>query len=157
MSAPANFIDFIDRNADNFIQRLADAVAIPRSVAAVNHQYFIVFNSDLFVISISGDASRRQDVVKMAHFLDNQLKSYGVETKLVDLGEHELEGHTLKLPPAILGKIGSDPKKKTVLLYGHFDVQPVSFCYPLRRSEWPSESHPHLLDLWATSDQIHTG
>jgi hypothetical protein len=76
--------------------------------------------------SISGDASRRADVVKMASFLDKQLKSYGVETKLVDLGEHTLDGKQLKLPPAILGKIGSDPKKKTVLIYGHFDVQPVS-------------------------------
>jgi hypothetical protein len=62
----------------------------------------------------------------MASFLDNQLKSYGVETKLVDLGDHTLDGQQLKLPPAILGKIGSDPKKKTVLIYGHFDVQPVS-------------------------------
>jgi len=38
-----------------------------------------------------------------------------------------MEGQQLKLPPAILGRIGSDPKKKTVLIYGHFDVQPVSF------------------------------
>lgn len=62
----------------------------------------------------------------MGSFLNEQLKSYGVETKLVELGEHEIEGKTLKLPPAILGKIGSDPKKKTILLYGHYDVQPVS-------------------------------
>ena len=66
----------------------------------------------------------------MASFLDNQLKSYGVETKLVDLGEHTLDGKQLKLPPAILGKIGSDSKKKTVLIYGHFDVQPVSLHAP---------------------------
>jgi hypothetical protein len=33
MSAPAEFLDFIDKNADKFIQRLADAVAIPRSVS----------------------------------------------------------------------------------------------------------------------------
>lgn len=63
----------------------------------------------------------------MASFLDEQLKSYGVETKLVDLGEHDFEGQPLKLPPAILGRIGTDPRKKTVLIYGHFDVQPVSF------------------------------
>jgi Cys-Gly metallodipeptidase DUG1 len=63
----------------------------------------------------------------MASFLDNQLRSYGVETQLVELGEHMLDGQRLKLPPAILGKIGADPKKKTVLIYGHFDVQPVSF------------------------------
>lgn len=61
----------------------------------------------------------------MTSFLDNELKSVGVETKLVELGEQQLEGKTLKLPPAILGKIGSDTKKKTILIYGHYDVQPV--------------------------------
>lgn len=30
MPAPGNFIEFIDKNADGFIQRLANAVAIPR-------------------------------------------------------------------------------------------------------------------------------
>lgn len=62
----------------------------------------------------------------MAHWLDAQLKSLGVETKLVDLGRHEMNGEDLPLPPAILGRIGNDPAKKTVLIYGHFDVQPVS-------------------------------
>ena len=126
MSAPANFIDFIDNSADKFIQRLADAVAIPRSVEAYSTFVDLSFLPSFCISSISGDASRRGDVVKMALFLDNQLKSYGVETKLVELGEHTLEGQRLKLPPAILGKIGSDPRKKTVLIYGHFDVQPVS-------------------------------
>jgi Cys-Gly metallodipeptidase DUG1 len=62
----------------------------------------------------------------MAHWLDNHLKAVGVETKLVDLGKHTIDGEELPLPPAILGRIGNDPKKKTVLVYGHFDVQPVS-------------------------------
>ena len=61
----------------------------------------------------------------MTKFLDNELKSVGVETKLVELGEQELEGKVLELPPAILGTIGSDSKKKTILIYGHYDVQPV--------------------------------
>ena len=75
--------------------------------------------------SISGDASRRPDVVKMAHWLEAQLNKYGVSTKKVPLGEQQMEGKTLELPPAILGRIGDDPKKKTILVYGHFDVQPV--------------------------------
>lgn len=61
----------------------------------------------------------------MANFLENQLKSYGVETKQVPLGKHVMDGQELELPPAILGRIGNDPNKKTILLYGHFDVQPV--------------------------------
>jgi len=70
----------------------------------------------------------------MATFLDNHLKAVGVETKLADLGSHSMEGQQLKLPPAILGKIGTDPTKKTVLIYGHYDVQPV--CLHLQSITW---------------------
>ena len=31
------------------------------------------------------------------------------------------DGSKLKLPPVLLGQLGNDPKKKTVLLYGHLD------------------------------------
>ena len=33
-----------------------------------------------------------------------------------------MQGVELELPPIILGRYGSDPKKKTVLVYGHYDV-----------------------------------
>lgn len=62
----------------------------------------------------------------MAEWLNTELTALGVQTKLVDLGKQVLDGVELDLPPAILGTIGTDPAKKTVLLYGHFDVQPVS-------------------------------
>lgn len=61
----------------------------------------------------------------MAEFLEAQLQTYGVETKSVPLGSHTLDGQELELPPAILGRIGNDKNKKTILIYGHFDVQPV--------------------------------
>jgi acetylornithine deacetylase/succinyl-diaminopimelate desuccinylase-like protein len=61
----------------------------------------------------------------MASFLEEQLRQYGVETQSVDLGTHLMEGQTLKLPPVILGRIGDDKTKRTILIYGHFDVQPV--------------------------------
>jgi Cys-Gly metallodipeptidase DUG1 len=31
----------------------------------------------------------------------------------------------LQLPPVILSRFGSDPSKKTILIYGHYDVQPA--------------------------------
>jgi len=34
-------------------------------------------------------------------------------------------GKTLKLPRILLGTYGNDPNKKTILVYGHYDVQPV--------------------------------
>ena len=69
----------------------------------------------------------------MAEWLNGELKQVGVDTKLVDLGKHTMDGQELSLPPAILGRIGNDPSKKTVLIYGHFDVQPVSLRYSTTR------------------------
>jgi len=33
-----------------------------------------------------------------------------------------MQGVELELPPILLGRYGSDPKKKNVLVYGHYDV-----------------------------------
>jgi len=126
MPAPPDFINYIDANAPKFIQRLADAVAIP---------------------SVSGETVRRQDVIKMAKWLNNQLTGLGVETKLVDLGTHVMDGQELPLPPAILGKIGNDKSKKTVLIYGHFDVQPAN-----KSDGWDTD--PFILIVHPTNGQL---
>lgn len=44
----------------------------------------------------------------------------------VPLGKQVLDGQELDLPPALVGSLGNDPKKKTVLVYGHYDVQPAA-------------------------------
>ncbi|TRM67091.1 hypothetical protein BD626DRAFT_484722 [Schizophyllum amplum] len=120
MAAPKDFLEFVDANADLFIQRLGEAVAIP---------------------SVSGDPSHRQDVLKMSNWLNAQLQALGVDTKQVDLGTQELEGQTLQLPPAVLGSIGKDPKKKTILIYGHFDVQPAQLS-----DGWDTEPFTLVVD-----------
>lgn len=59
--------------------------------------------------------------------MQTQLKKYGVDTAAIDLG---MASDGLQLPPVIVGRIGTDPKKKTVLVYGHLDVQPVRMLPP---------------------------
>ena len=74
--------------------------------------------------SVSGDVDLRLKVFEMGDWLEQQLKTYGVETKKVDLNANS--DADPKLPPIILGKIGGSPNLKTLLIYGHYDVQPVS-------------------------------
>jgi len=85
------------------------------------------------ISSVSGDPAFRGRVHDMAAYLENLLKDVGVTTKSVDLGDEIVDGKPLKLPPAIVGKIGEDPKKKTILIYGHFDVQPEGIFYDKER------------------------
>ena len=61
--------------------------------------------------------------------LNKQLTGYGVDTTLVDVGKQVLDKKEIPLPNVILGKLGNDPSKKTVLIYGHFDVQPVRLAF----------------------------
>ncbi|KIJ59897.1 hypothetical protein HYDPIDRAFT_32771 [Hydnomerulius pinastri MD-312] len=120
MGAPANFLQYVDNNADSFIKRLGEAVKIQ---------------------SISSDARRRQETIAMGLWLNDQLTQLGVTTKLEDLGTHVMQGQTLQLPYAIIGKLGEDPKKKTVLIYGHYDVQPA-----LKSDGWATEPFELVVD-----------
>ncbi|KAG1807478.1 uncharacterized protein BJ212DRAFT_1449305 [Suillus subaureus] len=96
---------------------------------------------DTHADTISSDARRRQDVIMMGNWLNGQLNELGVETKLMDLGTHEMQGQTLQLPPAIIGRLGSDPAKKTVLIYGHYDVQPA-----LKTDGWKTDPFTLVVD-----------
>lgn len=83
----------------------------------------------------------------MADWLNAQLKQVGVDTQLVDLGRHTMDGEDLPLPPAILGRLGDDKSKKTVLIYGHFDVQPAN-----KSDGWDSE--PFTLTINEKTGQL---
>eukprot|EP00158_Paraphelidium_tribonemae_P005133 Partr_v1_DN27181_c1_g1_i1_m15935 putative Metallopeptidase M20 family len=98
------FFDFIDQHSDYFIGKLKDAVAIP---------------------SVSSQLEHRPDVVKMADWLEHEMTRLKVSVTRADVGTQELEGKSVQLPPVLLGTYGTDPKKKTLLVYGHYDVQPA--------------------------------
>lgn len=60
----------------------------------------------------------------MGHFLADELKALGAHVEARELGPQPHKEH-LQLPPVIIGRYGDDPKKRTILVYGHYDVQPA--------------------------------
>lgn len=108
MSLPAtltSLFQYIDGHAGEYIDLLREAVAIK---------------------SVSAWPNERPAVRQMSEWTEGKLKALGATTELKELGSQTLpDGTVLALPPAVLGTLGTDPKKKTVLIYGHLDVQPA--------------------------------
>lgn len=76
--------------------------------------------------SVSGWPDARNEVVRMINWMKEKLEKEGAKCELKELGEQTLaDGTKLKLPPVLLGHLGADPAKKTLLVYGHLDVQPA--------------------------------
>lgn len=116
----------IDELKPQFLDRLAKAIAIP---------------------SVSSDESLRPRVVDMAAFLVNELTTLGFsDIQLKDLGTQPppVADPTLQLPPIVLARFGTDPAKKTVLVYGHYDVQPA-----LKEDGWATEPFTMVHDTAA--------
>ncbi|KAJ1922322.1 hypothetical protein H4219_000184 [Mycoemilia scoparia] len=113
MDSLSKYYETVEQDKQHYIDRLSEIVAIP---------------------SVSCSADHRPDVVRMGHWLKDQWEALGAETKLVNPGTQELEGKTLDLPPVVLGKYGNDPAKKTLLVYGHYDVQPA-----LKEDGWSTD------------------
>lgn len=96
---------YIDEHQNEYVQRLSEAVSIP---------------------SVSAWPEHRPEVVRMVQWTKSQLEALGVQVELADIGEQKLaDGSKIKLPDVILGTYGNDSSKKTILIYGHLDVQPA--------------------------------
>ncbi|CAZ80831.1 unnamed protein product [Tuber melanosporum] len=109
----------VDLMADSFINRLRSAVAIP---------------------SVSADPGLRPKVVAMADFLEKELRALGASVERRLPGKQP--GHPdLDLPPILLGRYGNDAKKRTILVYGHYDVQPA-----LKEDGWATEPFDLTVD-----------
>ncbi|KAJ9592724.1 hypothetical protein L9F63_015604 [Diploptera punctata] len=104
----------IDANKKKYIETLREAVAIQ---------------------SVSAWPEKRSEIVKMAQWVKIRLQKLGTQVELCELGTQKLpDGSEIPLPPAVLGILGKNPKKKTVLIYGHLDVQPA-----LKSDGWDTE------------------
>jgi acetylornithine deacetylase/succinyl-diaminopimelate desuccinylase-like protein len=65
--------------------------------------------------SISTDPERKGDVAACAAWLERKLTGMGLQTRVIPTGGH----------PIVLAKNVHRPGRRTVMIYGHYDVQPV--------------------------------
>ena len=89
-------IKYIDSNKERYLEELKDFLRIP---------------------SISNEESHKDDVRKASLWLENHLNTIGLDNVKI----FETEGHPIVYADCL--KAGKD--KPTVLVYGHYDVQPV--------------------------------
>eukprot|EP00123_Amoebidium_parasiticum_P001548 comp12663_c0_seq1/m.7738 comp12663_c0_seq1/g.7738 ORF comp12663_c0_seq1/g.7738 comp12663_c0_seq1/m.7738 type:complete len:477 (-) comp12663_c0_seq1:246-1676(-) len=109
-----SFFDYVDAHADFYVKKLAEAVAVQ---------------------SVSADPAKRPEVRRMGEIMKEWIEELGGHAFMVEPGTQTLlNGRTLELPPVVFGHFGLDPKKKTVCVYGHYDVQPA-----LKSDGWNTE------------------
>ena len=60
----------------------------------------------------------------MGEFLAAELTALGAEVEKRPLGKQPGKEH-LDLPPVVIARYGNDKSKRTILVYGHYDVQPA--------------------------------
>ena len=91
----ANINDYIENNKDRFLNELLDLLRIP---------------------SVSADSKFKGDVLKAAEFIHGKLLEAGADVaEICPTGGH----------PIVYGEKIIDAKLPTVLVYGHYDVQPA--------------------------------
>ncbi|BCX14179.1 MAG: succinyl-diaminopimelate desuccinylase [Candidatus Dojkabacteria bacterium] len=81
----------------------------------------------LKIPSISSLPTHKKDTLKAAEFIIDELKKINFKTELFYSKKYGEENHY----PVIFAEKISNPNNKTILIYGHYDVQPVD---PL--TEW---------------------
>jgi nonspecific dipeptidase len=104
-------------------------------VDANKAKYINVLKEAVAIKSVSAWAECRTDCQKMIDYVQGKLEKLGATVEQCDIGNQTLpDGKVIKLPNVILGSLGNDPRKKTVCVYGHLDVQPA-----LLEDGWDSE------------------
>jgi acetylornithine deacetylase/succinyl-diaminopimelate desuccinylase-like protein len=99
-SSYASYEKYIDENNDAHLKEFTELISIP---------------------SISSIPENKKDVERAASWIVNKLKSIGITTaQTIPTGGH----------PIVYGSWENAPGKPTVLIYAHYDVQPV------KESEW---------------------
>ncbi|KAI1285597.1 Cytosolic non-specific dipeptidase [Halotydeus destructor] len=105
------------------------SIAVPPKLATVfadiderKSEHVAMLKEAVAIESISAWNDKWPDVEKMVKWYGKKLEGLGAEVEYCDNPLNKTGG---KLPPIVLAQLGKDPKKKTVLVYGHLDVQPA--------------------------------
>ena len=69
----------------------------------------------LRIASISSESANKADVVRASEFVADELRDLGLSVEVIDRGGH----------PLVYAETEQRPDRKTLLFYGHYDVQPV--------------------------------
>lgn len=109
---------YIEENKQRFLDELFDLIRIP---------------------SVSAKAENKQDMVKAAEYLKRSILEAGADKAEI----YSTDGH-----PILYGEKMIDPQKPTVLVYGHYDVQPAE---PLELWSQDDPFEPVIRDgkIWA--------
>ena len=87
--------DYQEKNKDRFLEELLELLRIP---------------------SVSAKSEHKEDMIKCAD---------AVKQRLLEAGADKVEIYPTEGHPIVYGEKIIDPKKPTVLVYGHYDVQPA--------------------------------
>ncbi len=87
--------NYIDENRDRYIEELKELLRIP---------------------SVSAESEHKGDMIKAAEYISEKLQDAGMKKVKI----HKTDGH-----PVVYGEWLGAPGKPTVLIYGHYDVQPA--------------------------------
>ncbi|SEJ57813.1 Acetylornithine deacetylase/Succinyl-diaminopimelate desuccinylase [Dyadobacter koreensis] len=87
--------NYIEKNRDKFLNELLDLIRIP---------------------SVSADSKFKNDMIRAAEFVRDSIANAGADKAQI----FETPGH-----PIVYGEKIIDPSLPTVLVYGHYDVQPA--------------------------------
>lgn len=87
--------EYIEKNRDRFLNELLDLLRIP---------------------SVSADSKFKPDMRKAAEYVRDRIADSGADKAVI----YETAGH-----PVVYGEKIIDPALPTVLIYGHYDVQPA--------------------------------
>ena len=93
--AGMNVLDYIESKRENNLNELKEFLRIP---------------------SVSAQSEHKPDIEKAAHWVAEKLRAAGLE---------KVEIEPTKMHPLVYGESLEAPGKPTVLIYGHYDVQPA--------------------------------